>query len=160
MHPSLKYPEGYNDAKVTFVCRRGTAACKTIEEKWPKATIRQFDDDAIAFQEVINGNAHAILSSEPKPTFFTLQNPDKLFKPTNDNVTTTVEGFALRKGNPGGDCLLQRLDRQEQGLAEATPHVLVQEPRLGRQRAGQLMTCRGANSADSAVPRACPPAST
>ena len=49
---------------------------------------------------MINGNAHAILSSEPKPTFFTLQNPDKLFKPTNDNVTTTVEGFALRKGNP------------------------------------------------------------
>jgi polar amino acid transport system substrate-binding protein len=97
---SFKYPEGYNDAKATFVCRRGTAACKTVEEKWPKATVRQFDDDAIAFQEVINGNAHAILSSEPKPTFFTLQNPDKLFKPTNDNVTTTVEGFALRKGNP------------------------------------------------------------
>jgi polar amino acid transport system substrate-binding protein len=97
---TFKYPEGFNDAKATFVCRRGTAACKTVEEKWPKATVRQFDDDAIAFQEVINGNAHAILSSEPKPTFFTLQNPDKLFKPTNDNVTTTVEGFALRKGNP------------------------------------------------------------
>ena len=96
----LKYPEGYNDAKVTFTCRRGAAPCKTIEEKWPKATIRQFDDDAIAFQEVINGNAHAILTSEPKPTFFTLQNPDKLFKPTSENVTTSVEGFALRKGNP------------------------------------------------------------
>ena len=97
---NLKYPEGYNDTKVTLVCRRGTAACKTIEEKWPKATIRQFDDDAIAFQEVINGNAHAILTSEPKPTFFTLQNPDKLFRPTSDYVTTSVEGFALRKGNP------------------------------------------------------------
>lgn len=97
---NLKYPEGYNDAKITFVCRRGAAPCKTIEEKWPKATIRQFDDDAIAFQEVINGNAHAILTSEPKPTFFTMQNPDKLFKPTNDYVTTSVEGFAVRKGNP------------------------------------------------------------
>jgi len=97
---NLKYPDGYNDAKVTLVCRRGTAACKSIEEKWPKATIRQFDDDAIAFQEVINGNAHAVFSSEPKPTFFTLQNPDKLFRPTADYVTTTQEGFALRKGNP------------------------------------------------------------
>jgi len=96
----LKYPEGYNDAKVTFVCRRGASPCKTIEEKWPKATLRQFDDDAIAFQEVINGNAHAVLTSEPKPTFFTLQNPDKLFRPTTDYVTTSVEGFALRKGNP------------------------------------------------------------
>jgi polar amino acid transport system substrate-binding protein len=96
----LKYPEGYNDAKVTFTCRRGAAPCKTIEDKWPKATIRQFDDDAIAFQEVINGNAHAILTSEPKPTFFVLQNPDKLFKPIDDYVTTSVEGIAVRKGNP------------------------------------------------------------
>jgi polar amino acid transport system substrate-binding protein len=96
---NIKYPDGFNDPKITLVCRRGTAAAKTIEEKWPKATIRQFDDDAIAFQEVINGNAHAVLSSEPKPTFFMLQNPDRLYKPTNDYVTTTVEGFALRKGN-------------------------------------------------------------
>jgi len=96
---NLKYPEGYNDPKVTFVCRRGTSSCKAIEETWPKATIRQFDDDAIAFQELINGNAHAIVSSEPKPTFFMLQNPDKLFKPTNDFIQTTDSAFGLRKGN-------------------------------------------------------------
>ena len=96
----FKYPEDYNDARVTLVCRRGTASCKTIEERWPKATIRQFDDDAIAFQEVINGNAHAVFSSEPKPTFFTMQNPDKLFKPVNDYVSTVRTSFAVRKGNP------------------------------------------------------------
>ena len=97
---NLKWPDDYNDAKVTFACRRGIASCKTIEERWPKATLRQFDDDAIAFQEVINGNAHAVLSSEPKPTFFTLQNPEKLFQPTKDYVTTGVEGMAVKKGNP------------------------------------------------------------
>lgn len=96
---ALKWPEGYNDSKVTFTCRRGVAACKTIEARWPKATLRQFDDDAIAFQEVINGNAHATISSEPKPTFFALQNPDKLFKPTPDYITTSVEGVAMRKGD-------------------------------------------------------------
>ncbi|MEO7243232.1 MAG: transporter substrate-binding domain-containing protein [Variovorax sp.] len=96
----LKWPEGYNSPDVTFTCRRGAAPCKLIEEKWPKATIRQFDDDAIAFQEVINGNAHAVVSSEPKPTFFTLKNPDRLFKPTDDNVSDSHEGFGLRKGNP------------------------------------------------------------
>jgi len=96
----LKWPEGYNSADVTFTCRRGAAPCKIIEEKWPKASIRQFDDDAIAFQEVINGNAHAVISSEPKPTFFTLKNPDRLFKPSTENVTNSVEGFGLRKGNP------------------------------------------------------------
>ena len=96
----MKWPDDYNSANVTFTCRRGAAPCKTIEEKWPKATIRQFDDDAIAFQEVINGNAHAVVSSEPKPTFFTIKNPDRLFKPMNENLTTSVEGFGVRKGSP------------------------------------------------------------
>ncbi len=95
----LKWPEGYNDASVTFTCRRAVAACKTIEERWPKATLRQFDDDAIAFQEVIDGKAHATMSSEPKPTFFTIQNPTKLFMPTTDYVTTAVEGIAVKKGS-------------------------------------------------------------
>jgi len=96
----LKWPDGYNASDITFTCRRGTSTCKVIEEKFPKATVRQFDDDAIAFQEVINGNAHATVSSEPKPTFFTLKNPDRLFKPTEENLTNTVEGFGVRKGNP------------------------------------------------------------
>ena len=96
----LAWPDGYNDSKVTFTCRRGVLGCKLIEEKWPKATLRQFDDDAIAFQEVINGNAHAVISSEPKPTFFSIQNPDKLFLPSKDNVSTAVEGMAAKKGNP------------------------------------------------------------
>jgi polar amino acid transport system substrate-binding protein len=95
----LKWPDDYNSASVTFTCRRGVLGCKVIEERFPKATLRQFDDDAIAFQEVINGNAHAVISSEPKPSFFTLKNPDKLFKPSPDNLTTSVEGFGVRKGN-------------------------------------------------------------
>ena len=99
---NLKWPEGYNSPNVTFTCRRGVAGCKTVEEKWPKATLRQFDDDAIAFQEVINGNAHAVISSEPKPSFFAIRNSDRLFKPTNENIVNTFEGFGLRKGNPAG----------------------------------------------------------
>ncbi len=96
---NLKWPEGYNDSSVTFTCRRGVVGCKTIEERWPKATLRQFDDEVVAFQEVIDGKAHATISSEPKPTFYTLQNPDKLFLPTKDYVTNSSEGMAVRKGN-------------------------------------------------------------
>ena len=96
----LKWPDDYNNADITFTCRRGVLGCKVIEEKFPKATLRQFDDDAIAFQEVINGNAHAVISSEPKPTFFTLKNSDRLFKPMTENITQSVEGFGVRKGNP------------------------------------------------------------
>ena len=96
----FKYPDDYNNANVTFACRRGTASCKIVEEKFPKATVRPFDDDAIAFQEVINGSAHATVSSEPKPTFFTLKNADKLFKPAPENISHSVEGFGVRKASP------------------------------------------------------------
>ena len=96
----LKFPDDYNSGNISFACRRGTAACKLVEEKWPKATVRQFDDDAIAFQEVINGSAFAVVSAEPKPTLFSLKNPDKLFKPTNENLSHSVEGFGVRKGSP------------------------------------------------------------
>ena len=95
----LKWPDGYNSAKVTMACRRGVMGCKVLEEKFPKATIRQFDDDAIAFQEVMNGKAQLVIASEPMPTFVMLKNPDKLFKPTPDNVTTSVEGMGVRKGD-------------------------------------------------------------
>ncbi len=96
----MKFPDDYNNGNITFACRRGTAACKLIEEKWPKAAVRQFDDDAVAFQEAINGNAHAVVSAEPKPTFFAFKNPDKLFKPTSENLSYSVEGFGVRKGSP------------------------------------------------------------
>ena len=96
----LKWPDDYNNTNVTLVCRRGVVGCKTLEEKFPKASIRQFDDDAIAFQEVINGNAHAVISSEPKPAFAIIKNADKLFNPVGDYVTTSAEGFGLKKGNP------------------------------------------------------------
>ncbi len=98
----LKWPDDYNNANITMACRRGIQGCKVLEEKFPKATIRQFDDDAIAFQEVMNGKAHLVISSEPKPTFVMLQNPDKLFKPTPDNVTVSKEGMGVRKGNTSG----------------------------------------------------------
>ena len=90
----------FNQTSVTIACRRGATPCQAAQKIFPKAELRRFDDDAQAFQEVINGNAHATISSAPKPTFWTLQNPDKLFMPTKDNLTTGDEAFALRKGDP------------------------------------------------------------
>lgn len=96
----LKWPEGYNDTSVTFACRRGSTPCTYIEKTWPKATLRQFDDQGVAYQEVINGNAHAYIGSEPLPTFKVLQNPDKLFKPNTEVFEGGFEGMGLKKGNP------------------------------------------------------------
>lgn len=41
---------------------------QVARETFPKASVLQFDDDAQAFQEVINGNAHAVIASSPNPS--------------------------------------------------------------------------------------------
>ena len=71
--------DDYNDSSVTIACRRGATPCNFAQERFPKASLRQFDDDAQAFQEVVNGNAHAMISSAPKPRFWSEANPDKDF---------------------------------------------------------------------------------
>ena len=92
--------EDFNDSKVTIACRRGATPCTAAQEMFPKAELRQFDDDAQAFQEVVNGNAYAMISSAPKPRFWTDEHPDKIFLPfEGENLTTGNEGFALRKGD-------------------------------------------------------------
>ena len=95
------WPEGFNRSDVIFVCRRGVTPCTDAVEKiWPKAKIRQFDDDTMAFQEVVNGNAHATLSSHPKPVKFTYRYPDALYMPTTENLSRGDEAFGIRKGDP------------------------------------------------------------
>lgn len=92
--------EDYNDSSVTIVCRRGITACDYVGKRFPKATLRQFDDEAQAFQEVTNGNAHAIISSAPKPAFYTSDYPDKVFMVNDgENLTEGNEGIGLRKGD-------------------------------------------------------------
>lgn len=90
----------FNDSSVTLACRRGGTPCKAVKDLFPKARLNQFDDDAQAFQDVVNGNAHAMISSAPKPRFWMSKYPDKLFMPTQENLTTGDEAFALRKGDP------------------------------------------------------------
>ena len=96
----LQWPEDYNSPDVTFTCRRGATPCTLIQEEFPKATLRQFDDDAQAAQEVLNGNAHAVVSSQPKPAYMIVDNPDVVFDPAGENLTRGDEAFALRKGDP------------------------------------------------------------
>ncbi|MBI1386569.1 MAG: transporter substrate-binding domain-containing protein [Rhizobiales bacterium] len=92
--------EDYNAAGVTIACRRGATPCNAAQKLFPKATLRQFDDDAQAFQEVVNGNAHAMISSAPKPRFWSDAHPDKVFVAFDGtNLTTGDEAFALRKGD-------------------------------------------------------------
>ena len=138
---SLKYPEGYNDAKVTFVCRRGSGGMQDH-----RGEVAEGDDPAV------RRRCHRFPGSDQRQR---ARDPHRASRsrrssrckiPTSCSSRRTItlrppfEGFALRKGNPGRDRLLQRLDRQEQGLAEATPHVLVQDAATGPP------TCRPADA--------------
>ena len=100
MTADMQWPDDYNSAKATFACRRGATSCDAVDELFPKATARKFDDDAQSFQEVLNGNAHAFVSSYPKPTLLVHEYGDKVFLPTTENLTSGDEAFGLRKGDP------------------------------------------------------------
>jgi polar amino acid transport system substrate-binding protein len=92
--------DDFNKSSVTIACRRGATPCIAAQKIFPKATVLRFDDDAQAFQEVVNGNAHGMISSAPKPRFWSEAYPGKVFLPFgSENLTRGDEAFALRKGD-------------------------------------------------------------
>lgn len=96
---NLTWPDDYNSTDVTFVCRRGATPCTYIQEQFPKATLRQFDDQGQTLQEVLNGNAHAMISSQPLPAHTIFANPEIVFAATTEKLEPGNEAFALRKGD-------------------------------------------------------------
>ena len=97
----LETLEDWNNSDVILTIKRGTAPGETAARLFPKAQVRQFDDDAQALQDVLNGNAHAFLTSEPKPAYYVIDNPDVLFHPFGVGpFDPSASAFALRKGDP------------------------------------------------------------
>ena len=97
----MKTLDEFNKPTITIVSRRGSTAEDAAKKHLPKATHRLFDDDAMAIQEVLNGNAHAIFSSEPKPTFWLKENPDAIIKPFGNRAFSdnSGAGVAVRQGD-------------------------------------------------------------
>ena len=92
-----------NKSSVTFATRRGGTGVAALKKNFPNAKIIQYDDDAQAYQDVINGNASAISSHKPKPEFYTKAYSDSLYQvPLLGFLDGTVlnSGFAVRKGDP------------------------------------------------------------
>ncbi len=91
-------PEDFNSRRVKIAARRGAYTVQVARETFPKAKILQFDDDAQAFQEVLNGNAHAVIASSPKPEHETIKHLDSLFIPFSERLSKGNEAFAVRLG--------------------------------------------------------------
>lgn len=88
----------FNREGVVVAMRRGIAGLEAVRRILPKATIRQFDDEAACRQEVINGNAHAWISAAPAPAYAAAEHPDKLFLPLDEVFDNSIEAFGVRKG--------------------------------------------------------------
>lgn len=85
---------------VTFSARRGAVPASVIAERFPNAELLLFDDEGAVVQEVLNGNAHATMASEPLPSREARRYPDILHVPFDALFNQLGEGFALRKGDP------------------------------------------------------------
>lgn len=88
----------FNSRRIKIAARRGAYTVQVARETFPKAKILQFDDDSQAFQEVLNGNAHAVIASSPKPEFETIRHKDQLFLPFGQRLSKGNEAFAVRLG--------------------------------------------------------------
>ncbi|MDD9993266.1 MAG: transporter substrate-binding domain-containing protein [Rhodospirillales bacterium] len=91
----------FNKPEVKFAVRRGAATpAEIVRTRFPKAELLRFDDDQEAVQDVMNGNAHAFVSSEPKISYYVVDNPEVLHKPFGEQGLRRWPGaFAMRKGD-------------------------------------------------------------
>jgi len=89
----------FNRPEVVLSVRLGATPVDAAKKYMPKAQLRMFDDESQAVQEVLNGNAHAMVSSAPLPAFQALKYPETLFLPLEGTFTKEPIGFAVRKGD-------------------------------------------------------------
>ena len=93
--------EEFNSADLEIVARIGTTAAAAAERYLPEATLRLFDDEGQALQEVLNNRAAAMVASQPFPEFQVLRYPERLYLPLEGKTFTREPiGFAIRKGDP------------------------------------------------------------
>ncbi len=93
--------EDFNNPSVTLSARTGATPVQAAKRFMPKATLRLFDEEAQALQEVLIGKAHAMVASAPFPSQQAIRHAKKLFLPLGkDTFTKEPIGFAIKKGDP------------------------------------------------------------
>ena len=92
--------EDFNKEDVEIAVKLGTSAVATVRKLMPKAKMRMFDTEPQLYQELRNGNVHAVVSSAPKPAYEALDYSETLFTPVKGNISQEPIAFALRKGDP------------------------------------------------------------
>lgn len=89
----------FNKPNVTIAARLGSTAAEAAKRNFPQATIRLFDDEPAAVQEVRNGRVHAMVGSQPLPAHMAADSPDTLVS-YNKSLMDEPICFGVRKGDP------------------------------------------------------------
>lgn len=91
--------EELNKPESIIAVRTGTTAAQAAQILLPKATLRMFNDEAPAVEEVLSGRAWAFFSSAPLPAMETLKHPDQLTQNFEFKAFSKPVAFAVRKGD-------------------------------------------------------------
>ena len=89
----------FDKPEVSIAARIGTTAAAAAKKHMPNASLKLFDDESQAVQELLNGRVHAMVASDPLPAYQVIKNPDKLFLPIKGTFTKEPNGFAIRKSD-------------------------------------------------------------
>ncbi len=91
--------EDLNRKDIVIAVRTGTTAAAAAAKLFPSATLRMFNDEAPAVEEVLSGRAHAFVSSAPLPAMETLKHSDILEQKFETGLAMQPVAFALPKGD-------------------------------------------------------------
>jgi len=95
----VKMPMDLNDPQFTVLSRVGVTAAETAKKLLPKAEKRLFSDNGSMVQELLNGNATAIIQSLPEPAQLVAKNPETLAL-LPGTLTKEPISMGVRKGDP------------------------------------------------------------
>ena len=91
----------FNTPETIFAQRRGTSPVASIGRMFPKAQIRQFDDENTVKQELLSGRAHVVWTARPQYVFWTLDHPNELYLPMPGvNLEPWIASMAIKQGDP------------------------------------------------------------
>lgn len=92
--------EDFNTPDTVLALKTGATSVAAAQKFMPKASLRLFDDEAQALQEVLTGRAHAMVASAPFPEHQAARHRDRLYLPlAGQTFTREPIGFAVPKGD-------------------------------------------------------------
>ena len=88
----------FNKPEITLAARMGSTAALTAKKVFPKATLRLFDTEPAAVQEVRNGRVHGMVAGQPLPVQQALAAPEVLIAYPEQIMQEPI-AMGLRKGD-------------------------------------------------------------